>query len=176
MKIYVDLDGVLADFAGQSAKAHGKEGEVPNVWDFYLEWGTSKKEFWEVIDEDPDFWKNLPELPWHDELVSLVSSVDENFTLLTSPHNSNSCYAGKRQWVEYHLSLDPSKRLCIYRNKHEVAKEDRLLIDDCEENVEKWSQYGPAILFPATWNSNRHLVGQEIKYVTARLKAMGWLK
>ena len=44
--IFLDMDGVVADFVGAACKVHGKEVEGVGCWNFFEKWGISEDEFW----------------------------------------------------------------------------------------------------------------------------------
>ncbi|MEM7314964.1 MAG: hypothetical protein AAF497_17600, partial [Planctomycetota bacterium] len=56
MIIYLDCDGVLADFAGAAGRRHGIP-EVPNKWDWYKDHGLTTTEFFDRL-RDVEFWRD----------------------------------------------------------------------------------------------------------------------
>lgn len=169
IKIYLDLDGVIAQFVNQSKKVHNRTDEA-TCWDYYKAWGITTTEFWKKIDADEFFWENIEKYSWTDELVDLVKSVDPKYTVLTSPHNHPNSYKGKCTWIKEVLKIDPPKRAILTAIKEDCAKPNRVLIDDSNDNCEKFiAAGGQAILFPQLWNNNDHLVSNRVGYVRAAL-------
>ena len=89
MKIFLDVDEVLADFVGGACAVWGTtEAEVlpywePGVWNMIpplsralgLPVTLTEEEFWAAIVERGDrFWLNLRPLPWAGRVIDLVQS------------------------------------------------------------------------------------------------------
>jgi hypothetical protein len=63
---------------------------------------------------------------------------------------------GKKQWIRRYLPEEMWNNYLIGPPKHLCASPDALLIDDVEENVDKFRAYGGrAVLFPRPWNRLR---------------------
>ncbi len=164
--IVLDLDGVLADFTTASCVVHGKEDEAPGIdnWDFFKEWGLSGSEFWEPIHVAAlSFYKDLVDpYPWMEELILAIDDADD-FVILSAPSQSEWCYAGKKVWVDQHIApvLGRSPELMIGSKKHLLAGPDRLLVDDNDGNVQKFTEAGGhTVTFPQLWNSQASLTGE----------------
>jgi 5'(3')-deoxyribonucleotidase len=108
-----------------------------------------------------EFWRNLEQYPWADDLVSLVERAVglENMAFCTSPAHQVGCMEGKIGWCKEYY---PSAPVIITRSvprqsapKHFLAHPDVVLIDDYDKNVDTFREHGgKAILFPMPWNSN----------------------
>ena len=171
MRIYLDLDGVIARFAEQSLIVHGKEDTVINKWDYFKDWGMTSAEFWEPIDEDPDFWFNIEPYPWMDDLVKLIESHDPNYLILTSPHDSEYCYSGKQRWLQKYFDFKTPKRAIFTAQKHELARHGAVLIDDSDDNIYEFNRHGgTGILFPRSWNDNKHHLDDPVGFVRGQLE------
>ena len=171
LRIFCDLDGVLAKFSQGAIDIHRQHGYVPEnyspkSWDFFEDWGITSSEFWQVIDKDPYFWHSLKPYDHNEELLDLIKGYDSNFKILTSPHDHEYCYAGKFTWMKHHLNINVPKRAIIYSEKFEWCfSEHDILIDDNEENCKLWDEVGgQSILFPAKWNHNRD-IEDKVQYV-----------
>jgi 5'(3')-deoxyribonucleotidase len=152
--IFLDMDGVLADFVGSSCRIHGRDIDTADCWDYFQNWNMSENDFWQPINEaGRGFWADLEPFPWMQELVSLVKDVEPNFQVLTKPSNHPECTAGKMDWLHRHFG----KRFRNYifaPNKNLLASRGRLLIDDSDSNVSGFIEYGgAAYLLPQPWNS-----------------------
>lgn len=165
--IFVDIDGVLADFIGASFEAHGKkydEATYPRLeWSIAKVLGITEDQFWERINaEEHTFWPFLHLYPWATELLVSVAPVAP-VKLLSSPSRSHYCHSGKRQWVDRHC---PEFELILCHSKHFLAAPGRLLIDDNDQNIDRWrARGGTGILFPQPWNSNHELLEDRMAYV-----------
>ena len=152
MKIYLDVDGVLADFISASQRAHNRPLERPTQWHYYRGWGLSSDQFWGPINEQGKaFWGGLDKLPWADEVVELCEMISgQRVTFLTMPCAVRSYaeldrIAGRKTWI---LRNYPGRESIIGENKPPYARRDRVLVDDHTKNVSEWREAGGhAILF-----------------------------
>jgi 5'(3')-deoxyribonucleotidase len=113
-------------------------------------------------------WANVPKSHEADILVSLSENCvgEENVFIFTKPIRDGECYAGKFDWVEKHF---PSyvDRLIIGSHKEIAANRESLLIDDNEDNVNRFlGEGGVAFLIPRPWNRLCHIVRNEnVKHI-----------
>jgi len=141
-KVYLDMDGVLADF---DQRFRDLSGMSPK--DFENKYG--KKAFWDLIDEENKikFWVGIPTMPGAADLVDAVK--DYNYELLTSPSAKKQSYLGKILWVKNHTGdVFPSKPRINFKKakekhlvKPQLAKTD-ILIDDREDTIGRWNAAG----------------------------------
>lgn len=134
MKIYLDLDGVLADFDRHfidTFEAH------PN--DF------SDSAMWKLINSYETFYADLPLMTNAEKLFEKLT-VDFDVTILTACPRSNYTKAAlqKKAWVREYLSDDVivlpvlgGKNKALFM--HEMGD---LLIDDMDKNCISWEQHG----------------------------------
>lgn len=155
--ILFDLDGVLADFVRGAMRAHKKVAPMSTIrWDFDKQLQIEPYTFWNMFGET--FWKNLDLL--HDGYRLFHLTRDhvgkESVGILSSPCRTYGCDAGKRQWVDMFLPSDIRRRTFLGNDKHLFAGRGKVLIDDHEDNVEKWIKAGGwAVLIPRPWNKRR---------------------
>lgn len=156
-RIFIDLDGVLADFIGGAAKFHGKDPSLVIRYGIEECWGLTREQLWSPLGYD--FWVNL-ELT--QEAHTIVSMCEEtvgvsNVCILTSPCHTPGCTDGKRSWVEKHFP-QYSKQLLIGSAKHFCASSHSLLIDDSDDKITAFKEAGGRVfLFPRRWNSSRNV-------------------
>ena len=168
--ICLDQDGVLANFAKGALHACHQPDHVITCWDFFEDFGMTIQDFWGHINAVPDFWKNLEEYSWAKDLLDLCNQTADTF-IVTSPAWSAECYSGKFEWLT-NLGVKPSN-ICMIHAKYFMAAPGRLLIDDADHNVEKWTANGgEAILFPHAWNSNRAYADDPFGYVKEKLQEL----
>jgi 5'(3')-deoxyribonucleotidase len=157
MKIFLDLDGVMADFINASFDIHKMDRPKEKLkWNYFEEWGIDQEEFWRPINEKgAKFWQNLEKYDWFDEVLDFVMSRDSKFSICTSPTNHHSSYVGKVKWIQKHFPEGTLERSFLCRQKYKLAKNyDSVLIDDSEANTYKWSNFGgQPILFPGLCNN-----------------------
>ena len=141
-KVYLDMDGVLADFDQRFRDISGMEPR-----EFENKYG--RKAFWDLIDEENKvkFWVGIPTMPGAADLVDAVK--DYNYELLTSPSAKKQSYLGKILWVKNHTgNVFPSKPRINFKKakekhlvKPQLAKTD-ILIDDREDTIGRWNTAG----------------------------------
>ncbi len=128
--IFVDLDGVVADFAGHLA-AHGlHDAQGRPRWD----------------DLTHEWWAGIPVLPGAADFFARVAARAET-RFLSAPSLSPSCLSGKAEWVLKFLPHEGKramKRLIIAsgENKQLLAAPGRILIDDRRRNIDEWVEAG----------------------------------
>lgn len=162
-QVLLDLDGVLVDFVKGVCKLHGKENpyiDDANHGHFDMDkiWGMTPKEFWGPCGYS--FWANLEFHSEAEELLGILADTPgwNSVCILTSPCDTDGCVDGKRDWVKKNLP-DFRKRLLIGSAKEfQTNGTNRLLIDDRNENIEKFERNGGwAWTFPRPWNDGRFL-------------------
>ena len=152
-RIFLDLDGVLADFVAGAARLHGKDPASVTTWDFFERWSLTAADFWNPLGRE--FWANLPLTPEAHQIVALCEQAvgKENICLLTSPCDTDGCPEGKRDWVKKHLP-DYRRRLLIGAAKEFCATPRSLLVDDHDANCKAFLLAGGVpCLFPRPWNA-----------------------
>lgn len=141
-KIYVDMDGVIADF---DTRFRDLSGMAPR--DFENKYG--KKAFWDLIDEENKvkFWVGIPPMPGATELINFVSKHD--YEMLTAPSIKKQSRLGKNLWIRNHTGdIFPSKPKVNFKaakEKHlikpSLTKKD-ILIDDRAATIDNWNAAG----------------------------------
>jgi len=154
--VYIDMDGVLADFFGGVEKLYGVEHWKQLTSD------KTKDLKQEVINKitGTDFFATLPEFPNADQLISMVKKfTGGTFSILTSPlrgdHEVSSKY--KKLWIEQHIE-NPEQTIITGRKesyaKDKASGTPNILIDDRPVNIERWQGAGGyGILYQANRDS-----------------------
>lgn len=134
-RIYLDLDGVLADFDAEAEKLFGMN---PRKYEEHH--GTGK--FWSMLDSQPNFYRNLPLMHDAKELVEGVTKYAVP-TVLTGAPSSNFDVVSqhKREWVaEQFPDLDVI--VCFSRHKSRYCGTGDILIDDWNKYMHLWQLAG----------------------------------
>jgi len=136
--IYVDMDGVLADFFGAWAK-------------------LMKKDHWTKIDDimpalqkirdTENFWLDLPLTANAKNLLMLIKDVKGEYNILSSPlPDDPNSEPHKREWIKKNLNFFPPKDIIITHDKAKYATTEdgtpNILIDDYGVNIQKWEAAG----------------------------------
>ena len=137
-EIYVDMDGVLADFFGEWAKAMGKKS-FRDIEDPEAAIGKIK--------DIKDFWLNLPVLPQAKQLLTLIKKVKGKYKICTSPlADDPRSEPHKREWVKKNLAFFPPEEVIVTHNKPQFATQKdgtpNILIDDYGVNINAWEEAG----------------------------------
>lgn len=153
-RIFLDIDGVLADFIAGAACLHRQDPASVRTWDFFGQWGLTASDFWTPMGYD--FWVNLPLTVEAREVVERCEKTvaPANVCLLTSPCETAGCLEGKRDWVRKHFPQF-TRRCLIGAAKEFCASPESLLVDDHDKNCDAFTAAGgAACLFPRPWNAN----------------------
>ena len=142
-KVFVDLDGVLADFFGEWAKLE----KVDHYKDIIKKKGPENMDAaFDLIRKHPTFWTDLPLLPHAMELIRFVKENFGEYYILSKPlERDPRCEAGKRAWVRMHLQDIPPERVLLTANKAQYARaggDANILIDDYGVNIDHWREAG----------------------------------
>lgn len=146
MKIYLDCDGVLADFVGGAKKALGMDIE-----DYRRINGLA--ETWKILEETPDFYANLDRLPDADELVHKVMDIwSDNLVIHDLPIILTACPWGdwaapqKQLWKKKYYPYLEMITTDGGENKYHHCTPDDILIDDYLKYKDLWEQAGGIFL------------------------------
>ena len=142
--VYLDMDGVLADFFGGVEKLYGvshwKELTSDKTKDL-------KKEVINRI-TGTDFFATLPKFSTADQLIDMVKEfTGGKFSINTSPLRGDNENSGKykKVWVSNNI---PQPDTMIITGRKETYARDKasgtpnILIDDRPINIEKWQAAG----------------------------------
>lgn len=179
--VYLDVDGVLVDCTGAVYKLLGvkdweKATQETVQWNTihihaskHLEKEMTAAEVWETVERaGSQFWASLQWKPFGKDLYKMCAHK-KPVCLLTKPTRHPDSSRGKHEWINRNSKLldklsDPrlqrdtrgNRRYALSPCKHHFAHSGAVLVDDSENNVELFNEYGgKAYLWPAPWNKNR---------------------
>ena len=132
MQLFLDCDGVLADFDAGARKVLGMSPRE-------FEQRHSIREFWKRIARAPDFYGALPLLPDARLLFDAVAHLDP--IILTGLPLGNWAAPQKVRWAATHF---PGARIitCMARDKYRHMTGSDVLVDDREDHRSKWEDAG----------------------------------
>jgi hypothetical protein len=162
MKIFLDMDGVLADFMRPAMYEHGIEYTMyPNVgWDVVAACnvinpgiGMTPERFWSAF-ERKSFWSALPKTNLCDRLIyECKLLVGLSNTCILSSCVVEGSADGKLEWIKKQLPKEMHHNYLFGRSKQFCADRYSILVDDCDANVEAFQEAGGiGILVPRPWN------------------------
>jgi hypothetical protein len=140
-KIYLDMDGVLADFFTEYAKLAGvKSGRYRDI---------------PLAAQDPtldkmvgtDFFLRLPKFPTTDSLVKLALKYAKNYGICSSPLRGDFANSEKwkREWIKKNLQPQPNMIFITSTKEKYAVNSDgspNILIDDRGTNIAAWRAKG----------------------------------
>ena len=141
--LYVDMDGVLADFYGPFNKMAGVSS-----------WKDASKDTVSQVLRDitkqQDFWINLDVLSGVPKLLSAIQSLfNGQYKVLSKAlAGDKRVVAQKKQWVQANMQLQPNEIIImpatadkgIYATQSDGSA--NILIDDFGYNIKKWRSAG----------------------------------
>ena len=140
-EIYVDMDGVLADFFSEYAKLAGVESGN------YRDVPPAKNS--PTLDQmiGTDFFARLPKFSSADQLIEMIVSLFGKYNICSSPlrgdHDGSEKY--KKIWIKENLKTQPDE-IIVTPHKQTWAKQDdgtpNILIDDRGSNITAWEHAG----------------------------------
>ncbi len=161
-KIYLDLDGVFADF---DAAVIGIQKEPKSV-------------FWKKVQDVPEFFYSLKPMPSakimfdiiydytliHNIPVEILTALPRRTKhLVTAAHD-------KERWVAKHLS-DKVVVNCAdgWYNKTKWVAKDHILLDDTARNIDAWcNEGGMGIHHAGDWNDTLDALEQCVKVAESK--------
>lgn len=135
MKIFLDVDGVFADFDKKLNEVCGED--IPRFSD----------EIWGPLSQVDNLFYTLEVLPNSLKIIEAVKGHDVEF-LTALPHLTgklSTADADKRKWLREHISSTIPINTCIGgKNKPKWLKANpgALLIDDYGRNIRMWEAAG----------------------------------
>jgi len=170
MKIYFDMDGVLVDF--NSMRPNDKDLNHPSE-ELSDEKRAAKKKFWQDIEQEPNFWRDIPEMKNAAHLLTVAAGMGEIFVLSKTP-GAEKFIGGqkyvdfvadeKRKWIAAHFNkfFDAEHVIICDGAKGALMQPTNtdILIDDRPENITEWESHGGrGILFTDSIDAAERLVG-----------------
>ncbi|HEY0835051.1 MAG TPA: hypothetical protein VGE72_14190 [Azospirillum sp.] len=149
-KLFLDLDGVLADFdLGVKAVTGKRPEELP------------MKVMWRELSRHPDFFGTLDFM--HDAQELWAYCAPHEPTILTGLPLGSWAPEQKRRWVAHMLGPHVRVITCMARDKHRYAGPGHVLVDDREKARDPWVAAGGAFILHTSAKSS-----------IAALKALGF--
>ena len=150
--IYVDIDGVLADFYGRFGELFDDQvtqhtSNTQKKKAFRQNWNTFIQDrHFETLDPLPDIELGLAGLNILKQKISV-----EILGSTANPEVSDELIKQKVHWLEKH-GIDfnpifvPGKRL-----KQQYADHGKVLIDDTQSNIDEWNEQGGIGILHTDW-------------------------
>lgn len=175
-QVFVDLDGVLNKFSSYAFQYVGAI-DFPLAYDNYpsdcCTWNIvqsvnylrnpntpkfTSNTFWGALNRN--FWATIPIESYALHLLDYLQSQigKENVCIASTATLSPECLAGKMDWIYSNLPKWIHRQYMFGRDKYLLARKYTLLIDDNQNNCEKFSEHGGfTCLVPRPWNCLRNV-------------------
>ena len=155
MTLYLDMDGVLADFFSAFAVRSGKKH-----WE-----QIQDKEKSIAALRGTDFFNTLDVFPSANRLINYAMTYGD-WGICSSPltgDRDNSAY-WKRRWLEAHIMMPDIDKLIFTGMKEKYATDKldgnpNVLVDDKPSNIDRWVKRGGiGVLYQANEDSVEELI------------------
>ena len=156
MKIYFDMDGVLADF---------DKGVNDIIGIPYQNQDQASMQYHDFLYEHmrkfPDFYYMLePIQEMVDYLLEMYQIYGDNVEILTGiptkKRGIDNARDNKIEWVKKYINDDIKVNICYRKDKvNYVKNEDDILIDDFNVNIKDWIKYGGTGIIHKTLEETR---------------------
>ncbi|SFZ81686.1 hypothetical protein SAMN02983003_0634 [Devosia enhydra] len=133
LTLYLDLDGVLADFDAGAERAIG----TTNTYKW--EWIHGPAAFWTALNADPNFFYHLPMTRDADVLWGAVAHLHPTILTALPKRDSASVDQQKRAWVAEKLGTDVPVITCLTSEKPAYCLPGDILVDDRAVNAAAWA-------------------------------------
>lgn len=138
-KIYLDMDGVLADFFHEYAKMAGVNDyrSIPPA--------SADPTLDKMV--GTDFFSRLPKFPTTDTLVKLALRYTKTYNICSSPlrNDYENSAKWKRLWIKKNLMPQPAEIIITANKESHAVNPDgspNILIDDRGVNIVAWRARG----------------------------------
>ena len=146
-RIYLDLDGVMADFDKYFLDTFGIESHK-----------LDDPTLWKLINGHENFFLNLPLMEGALDFFRSIEHLPVSILTACPKSNYTSAAMQKRQWVYKHLSTEVpvipmlgGKNKCLF-----MHSPGDVLIDDFEKNCIPWAEHGGFAIHHKNFKSTRN--------------------
>lgn len=150
--LYLDMDGVQADFFTAWAQWHNKKFGMSHV-ERYKDIGSKEQReqsIGELSSEGPEFieqfFATLPTLPGGQRLIAWLHKNQIPFTVLSAPLRGMNApsIAGKKTWLDRHNPGTSTTAIFTGDKARMATKGSRanVLVDDYKKYVNAWNEAG----------------------------------
>lgn len=139
-KLFIDLDGVLADFDGKVEELTGirPDRSKPGL----------EKMMWKAIEDHGRFYADLEPMSDATDLLDWLNAHAKDFTVLTGITTSPGCADQKREWCASWLGQDIPVITCASKDKATEAWKVTpsgtvpVIVDDWTKYQSVWEESG----------------------------------
>ena len=129
LQVFLDLDGVFADFDARVKHLSGKHPDQ-----------LERHRLWKIINADRRFFAELELIEGCMVLWEATKDLEPIF--LTGAPSSRIFQEQKREWVARIFGPEFTVHVVPKKLKQEFSGPHKVLIDDTPENIERWKARG----------------------------------
>ena len=151
--LYLDMDGVQADFFTAWAQWHGrKTGQDINRYKEIGDREQREQSITELNKEGPDFvakfFATLPVLPGGQRLIQWLRQNQIPFSVLSAPLRGNepASIAGNKYWLSQHNAGVAAEFTSEKQRYAQRNGEPAVLVDDFKKYVNAWREAGGIVI------------------------------
>lgn len=144
--IYIDMDGVVADFDRAVAE---RLRPSPEDLAYAQEHNRWPKSVWQEIIKDSHFYRDLPKMPQADRMISTARRFRDELgwklymlTAIPKDNDIPDCIQDKILWMNQYYPDIPVRFGPYSQDKQNHAKPGDILVDDKPSNIEQWRSRG----------------------------------
>jgi 5'(3')-deoxyribonucleotidase len=167
MKIFLDMDGVVADF-NLYARSKIQPLQSPKIMEDV--WEPVE---WKKIKTIPHLYRNLPKTAFADTIVNIARNFRDElnwglYMLTAIPKNNDvpDVFQDKIEWMQEYYPDIPVRFGPYSYDKKYHAQPGYILVDDRTSNCQEWQQYGGTSI-QVTSNYNLAIEQLETEYKNA---------
>lgn len=141
-KVFLDLDGLIADLVGHTEVTAGRPLITPGCWSMDFDFNGQSFDWWMALKPT-------------DEAQACLSMLERDnvYVCTARPSHTPSAMAAYA-WLVKLAPWLPADRVIICPKKQLLAKPGRILVDDADHNIDDWIKAGgTGCLMPRRWNS-----------------------
>lgn len=143
MKIYFDMDGVLADWVA------GFESTFPVSYEYFNSLPKERYDrYKDLIKKTPKFFYNLPPINYTVSVLKELVANGYDVEILTSAGTDRTKHvvAEKKAWLKKHGINVPFNYTTKSADKAKYATKDSVLIDDRDKSIGPFKQAGGGVI------------------------------
>lgn len=156
--IYLDSDGVFADWRGYVSEHHLRDMSFEDFNRLPEE--RRRAMMRKIYQNDPNLFYNLKPIAGTERILEAVEKTGECWAILTSGSEDHPDHElvtkSKELFFEKHFGL-PKDRIIVTassKEKQQYSGKGKLLIDDYRRNCNEWVLYGGSAIWTKTGEPN----------------------
>lgn len=132
MKIYLDLDGVLADYSTHFKVVTGVDNSDKHKY---------QEAKYQLV--GTDFYRKIPKFANTDYIIQQVVNIFGEYSICSCPflEDWDNSKRNKLIWIAENLPIQP-KEVILTEHKYKYAKFANILVDDFSDNIQSFRKHG----------------------------------